>query len=356
VNQPPQSSLAGEPQRYSRDPVASNAVLDIRDLHTYFTTKEGTIKGVNGVSLTLQENSILGLVGESGSGKTVTALSILQLVPSPGKIVKGRIWYNGHDLLSLDSDEMRRIRGVEISLIFQDAAAALNPVLKVGGQLEEIMLEHTDMGLRQARSKSVELLTEMGIPDARRMLDRYPFQLSGGMAQRVMMAISVALKPRVLVADEPTSNLDVTLQAEMLDRLRQLRKENRTSIILITHDLGVIAQTADTVAVMYGGSIAETAETRALFKRPLHPYTWGLFQALPRLDTPSRMLRPIRGSAPTMLDPPDQCPYIHRCPKATNQCRTDPRPKLVEVEPGRKVACYNPMAPSEAGLARKTAG
>ncbi|MCH8207281.1 MAG: ABC transporter ATP-binding protein, partial [Chloroflexi bacterium] len=246
----------------------ARTLLEINDLHTHFPTKDGTVKAVNGVSLALKENSILGLVGESGSGKTVTALSILRLLPFPGETVRGHIWYQNRDLLRLGTEEMRQIRGSEIALIFQDAGSALNPVITVGRQVEEIMLEHTDMSKRQARQYALELLDQMGIADAKQMLDRYPFQLSGGMAQRVLMAIGIALKPRVLIADEPTSNLDVTLQAEILHRLRLLRQESGTSIMLITHDLGIIAQMADSVAVMYGGFIVEYAETKKLFKRP----------------------------------------------------------------------------------------
>ena len=320
------------------------ALLEVRDLHTQFPTREGLVKAVNGVSLTLWEDGILGVVGESGSGKTVTALSILNLVPFPGRVVRGNILYKGIDLLGLSDDQMRRIRGEEISMVFQDAAAALNPVLPIGRQVEEIFLEHTSMGERQARTLAVEVLDQMGIPDAKRMLGRYLFQLSGGMAQRVMMAIGVALKPKVLIADEPTSNVDVTLQAEILHYLRQLRRERHTAILLITHDFGIIAQMADAVAVMYGGTVVEYAETRALFARPLHPYTWGLFQALPRTDVSDQPLRAMRGSPPSMIDPPDQCPFLQRCPKATNQCRTGPMPPLVEAEPGHRIACYNPIS------------
>ena len=317
------------------------ALLEVKDLHTYFFTKEGTVKAVNGVSLTLDEDSVLGIVGESGSGKTVTALSVLQLVPFPGRIVEGSISYGGENLLDLPTERLRAIRGQEISLIFQDSGAALNPVIPIGQQVEEIMLEHTDMSKRQARNVAEDLLRQMGIPDARRMLGQYPFQLSGGMAQRVMMAIGVALNPRVLIADEPTSNLDVTLQAEMLQRLRRLRQENHSAIMLITHDLGVIAQMAEQVVVMYGGTVVEYASTRDLFKRPYHPYTWGLFQALPRLDDPRRSLTPMRGAPPQMMDPPDQCPFLHRCSKATAECRTSPRPALEEVATNHLVACYN---------------
>ncbi|MCH8826190.1 MAG: ABC transporter ATP-binding protein [Chloroflexi bacterium] len=320
-----------------------NLLLEIRDLHTYFKTKEGTVKAVNGVSLQMEENSILGLVGESGSGKTMTALSVLQLVPYPGKVVQGSIKYHGREMLTMSQEEMRHIRGMEISLIFQDASNALNPVIAIGKQVEEILREHTNVGRREARYQAIDLLQRMGIPDADDMLKRFPFQLSGGMAQRVMLAIGVALKPKLLLADEPTSSLDVTLQAEILQRLRELRRENGTSILLITHDLGVIAQMADAVAVMYGGMIVEYADTRSLFAKPLHPYTWGLFQALPRMDTDERVLKPIRGIPARMLDPVDQCPFLERCPKALNRCRTQGRPPLIEVEPGHKLACYNPM-------------
>ena len=318
-------------------------LLQIKDLHTYFRTKEGVNKAVNGVSLALEEDSILGVVGESGSGKTVTALSVLQLVPFPGEIVKGSVTYSGRELLTMNPEEIRHIRGKEISLVFQDAGAALNPVIPIGKQVEEIVLEHTDMSRRNARNLSIDLLGQMGIPDAKNMLSRYPFQLSGGMAQRVLMAIGVAMKPKVLIADEPTSNLDVTLQAEILHRLSQLREENGSAIMLITHDLGVVAQMTQTVAVMYGGSVVEYTDTKSLFAKPLHPYTWGLFQAIPRLDTGQQSLNPIRGAPPKMIDAPDRCPFLDRCSKATNQCRTMPVPPLVEVEPNHRLACYNPI-------------
>ena len=319
------------------------ALLQLEDLHTYFSTKEGVVKAVNGVSLSLDEGDVLGLVGESGSGKTVTALSIMRLVPFPGRIVQGDITFGGQSLVDIRDDRMRKIRGSEISLVFQDAGAALNPVITIGQQVGEIMTEHTDMSKRQVRNYALELLGQMGIADSEEVLDRYPFQLSGGMAQRVLMAIGVALKPRVLIADEPTSNLDVTLQAEILHRLRLLRQESGTSIMLITHDLGIIAQMADTVAVMYGGFIVEYAETKQLFRRPTHPYTWGLFQAIPRLDSSDQALQPLPGAPPRMIDPPDQCPFLHRCNKATTECRTSPRPPLVEIESGHKLACFNPV-------------
>ena len=270
---------------------APTPLLEIEDLHTHFDTKDGIVKAVNGVSLTVDRDSVLGIVGESGSGKTVTALSVLRLVPLPGEIVRGSIRFNGTDLLSLSRESMRRIRGKEISLIFQDAASSLNPVIPIGSQVAEIMLEHTDMG--KSEGATAERRSFWGRWASRtpgRPWTATPFQISGGMAQRVMMAIGVALEPQVLIADEPTSNLDVTLQAEILQLLRRMRERNRSSIVLITHDLGVVAQTAHSVAVMYGGTIVEHADTRALFKKPTHPFTWGLFQAIPRLNAGRRHL------------------------------------------------------------------
>ena len=317
----------------------AKAILEVSDLHTHFKTTDGTVKAVNGVSFSLEEHSILGIVGESGSGKTVTALSILQLVPFPGEIVKGSVRLDGTELVAMKPALLRQIRGKDVSLVFQNPGSALNPVIPIGRQVEEVLLEHTAVSKREARAAAADLLTKMGIADARRMLDAYPFQLSGGMAQRVMLSIAIALNPRVLIADEPTSNLDVTLQAELLYRLKQ-----GTAIVLITHDLGVIAQMADSVIVMYGGYVVEHTDTESLFKRPLHPYTWGLFQAMPRLDSDQHSLRPMPGTAPKMIDPPDECPFLERCPKATSECRTSPMPELMEVAPGHWVACYNRMS------------
>ena len=321
----------------------TSGVLEIEDLHTYFATVDGTVKAVNGVSLRVDEDSVLGIVGESGSGKTVTALSVLQLVPVPGDIVSGSIRYDGRELVGLDNRAMRAIRGNEVAMVFQDAVAALNPTINIGEQIVETVLEHTDMSNRAARERAIELLTQMGIGEAKGILGRYPFEISGGVAQRVMVAIAIALRPRLLIADEPTSNLDVTMQAQILHRLQLLRREQRSALVLITHDLGVLAQIAETVAVMYGGHVVETASTRDLFARPLHPYTWGLMQAVPRLDSEPPALTPIKGTLPKMLDPPDQCPYLARCPKAISACRTDPMPPMREVEGGHEVACYNPI-------------
>ncbi|MBI4233609.1 MAG: ABC transporter ATP-binding protein [Chloroflexi bacterium] len=316
-------------------------ILEVRDLHTHFFTREGVVKALNGVSFTLHQGQILGLVGESGAGKTVTALSILRLVPYPGRIVQGEVLFKGQNLLSMSNEEVRRIRGREIATVFQDAQAALNPTLTVGSQVEEVLLAHTQMSKKQARGVAAELFHHMGLPDPKHVLDQYPFQISGGMAQRVMLAMALALEPEILIADEPTSNLDVTLQADILLRLRALQRERSASILLITHDLGVIAQMAEDVAVMYAGSLVEYAETKALFRHPSHPYTWGLFQALPRVDNPTATLHPMRGSPPNLVDLPEQCPFLPRCPKATNICRLNPKPPLQEKEQGHQAACYN---------------
>ena len=316
-------------------------VLRVENLHVHFYSKEGVVKAVNGITLSLQENSTLAMVGESGSGKTVTALAILGLVPFPGRVVEGRVILNGENLLDSSPERLRAIRGQEIGTVFQDAQAALNPRLPIGLQVEEALLAHTSMSKREARSRAEELLTEMGIPDPHRILNQYPFQLSGGMCQRIMLSIALALRPKVLIADEPTSNLDMTLQAWILDHLKKLKKEFGTTILLITHDMGIVAQMANHVAVIYGGAVVEYAATITLFQRPAHPYTWGLFQALPRLDDAERSLLPMRGRAPDPTELKDECPFIPRCPKATNICRTSPRPALRLIEDKHYVACFN---------------
>ena len=326
----------------------ARSLLQVQDLHTHFFTREGVVKAVNGVSFSLYPGRVLGLVGESGCGKTVTALSILRLVPYPGRVVGGHIYYEGRDLLALSGEEMRRLRGKEISVVFQDAQASLNPILPAGLQVEEVLHAHTRMSKGAARERAADLLEEVGLPDPYQVMDRYPFQLSGGMAQRVMLAISLALGPRVLIADEPTTGLDVTLQADFLVRLKRLQQERGMAVLLITHDMGVIASTADEVAVIYAGRIVEFAEVRELFRRPLHPYTWGLFRALPRLDRPDAPLYPVRGTPPNLVDLPDQCPFLPRCPKATSTCRLNPMPPLEEAALGHRVACYNPIHEGEA--------
>jgi oligopeptide/dipeptide ABC transporter ATP-binding protein len=317
-------------------------ILEISDLRTYYHDRKTVLKAVDGVNLSLERGSVLGVVGESGCGKSTLALSILNLVPHPGYIDSGTVKFEGRNILEMSASDLRTIRGREISMIFQDPVAGLNPVLSVGQQIEEIITTHTAMSKGEARRMSLNLLASMGMADPGRIADRYPFQLSGGMAQRVMIAIATALKPKVLIADEPTSALDMTVQAQILEELRRLQNSG-VSIILITHDLGVIAQMADNVAVMYAGRIAEEGDVESIFRRPRHPYTWSLLGALPRLDERVGRLRSVRGRPPDMTKLPPQCAFVPRCPKVRNECRQLDSPPLEEIEPGHWVACYNPM-------------
>lgn len=322
-------------------------ILEVRDLQVEFPTREGVVNAVNGVDLSLNHGETMCIVGESGAGKTMTALAILKLLPYPGKLVRGDVIFEGQNLGTLSENDLRKIRGSQIALVSQDAKASLNPIISVGTQMEEMLLAHTDMSKLEARNYSIQLLNQMQIPDARRIVDYYPFQLSGGMAQRVMLAMALSLRPKLLIADEPTSGLDVTLQAEMLLRLRDLKEEIGASILLITHDFGVVAQMADQVKVMYAGSIVESGTVEEVFRGPKHPYTWGLFQALPRWDRETRFLNPIRGMPPDLMDLPDQCAFLDRCPKALSQCRVNARPKLEVVQQTQMVACYNPVVGAE---------
>lgn len=321
----------------------NGALLEVVDLHTHFFIKEGVVKAVNGVTFQLSPGKILGLVGESGCGKTVTALSLLRLVPYPGKVVAGQVNLRGRDLVEMEEAELRRIRGREVAMVFQDPMTSLNPMLTIGAQVQEVFTTHLSVSKEKARRQTEELLLGMGFPDPEKMVSRYPFQISGGMGQRVMMAMALALDPAVLIADEPTSNLDVTLQAEILDALKQRKETRGTAILLITHDWGVIAQMAQEVAVMYAGSIVEYSDVLNIFKHTRHPYTWSLLQTLTRLDDPRRPLHPIAGSPPSLLNLPDRCPFLRRCPKARLQCRQLPKPPLEALLPGHWVACYNPV-------------
>ena len=318
-------------------------ILRIEDLHTSFFTRDGEVKAVNGVNLSLKEDSILGVVGESGSGKSVTALSTLRLVPYPGKITQGAVYFEDQNLLEIGNENLRRIRGKDIAMIFQEPATALNQLITIQTHMEEVLQAHSSMSKTAARERAVELLTELELPSPSYIMKQYPFQLSGGQIQRVMIAMAIAWNPKILIADEITSNLDVTLQADVLDQLKRLQAERHSAIMLITHDMGVIAQVAAEVAVMYAGSVVEYTDTISLFQRPQHPYTWALLQSIPRLDEPMRALHPIQGSSPSMIDLPDQCPYLPRCPKASNECRLSPKPLLKEIEQGHFVACYNPI-------------
>tara|TARA_B100000315_G_scaffold187855_1_gene177521 strand:- start:1506 stop:2483 length:978 start_codon:yes stop_codon:yes gene_type:complete len=321
--------------------------LKVDSLYVRFGTKQGQVKALNGVSLVQEEGQVFCLVGESGSGKSTLALAIMGLLPSTATVAGGGIFFGGVDLLRARPEYVRRLRGKDISMVFQDAQAALNPVQLVGEQLEEVILEHSSVGTRAANKMAQEILREMGLPDPRRIMGQYPFSLSGGMCQRVMLAIGLVMEPRLLIADEPTSGLDVTLQAEILELLRRLSREQNASILLITHDMGVVATMANKVGVIYGGTMVEAADVIPMFRRPQHPYTWALLKALPRMDDPGRRLEPLPGTPPDMIALPEECPFLPRCHKALARCRAERRPPLKEVDPGHWVACYNPVLPTE---------
>ncbi len=328
----------------------AETILQIEDLRTQYHDRKLILKAVDGVSLSLERGSILGIVGESGCGKTTLGLSILNLIPHPGHIESGRILFHGRDILTMSNPELRELRGEKISMIFQDPIAGLNPILAVGEQVEEIITAHSAISKAEARGMVLSLLRNMGLPEPERLVRRFPFELSGGMAQRVMIAIAMALKPDILIADEPTSALDMTVQAQILEELRGLRDQG-VSIMLITHDLGVIAQMADKVAVMYAGRLAEQGAAETLFRRPRPPYPWALLNSLPRINEDVRRLRQVAGRSPDMTHLPDECAFLPRCPKARLECRTLHSPALSEIEPGHLVACYNPMYQAEAALA-----
>ena len=321
--------------------------LRIENLHVEFRTPAGTVKALNGVSLAQEEGEVYCLVGESGAGKSTLALAIMGLLPYNSSVLGGRIFFRGVDLMRAGPEYLRSLRGHEVSMVFQDAQAALNPVEPIGSQLEEVILQHSDLSLRNANRLAQDMLHEMGLPDPKRVMGQYPFALSGGMCQRVMMAIALVLRPRLLIADEPTSGLDVTLQAEILERLRMLVREQGSSVLLITHDMGVVASMANKVGVIYGGSMVEHADVIPLFRRAQHPYTWSLLQSLPRLDDAGRKIQPLPGNPPDLINMGDECPFLPRCFKATNECRNLPCPPLAEREPNHLVACYNPIEPPD---------
>ena len=320
-------------------------ILRVEDLHVHIDTNTGTVKALNGVNIVQQYEEVYCLVGESGAGKSTLALAIMGLLPDTATVPAGRVIFDGVDLLRAGDSHLRRIRGKELSLVFQDAQAALNPVQPVGQQLQEVILAHSNISGRAAASMSQEILKELGLPEPSHIMNQYPFALSGGMCQRVMLAIALVMRPKLLIADEATSGLDVTLQAEILVRLKDLCRDFGSAILLITHDMGVVAHMGNQVGVMYAGTVVESAEVLPLFKEPRHPYTWGLIQALPRLDDARKRLEPLRGVPPDMVNLPEQCPFLPRCPKAVNSCRLEHRPLMQELEPGHHVACYNPVIP-----------
>ena len=314
------------------------ALLEIRDLVIQYFTSEGVVEAVNGVSLRVEKGETLGLVGETGAGKTTTALGILGLVPDPpGRIVSGSIRFNGEELTEKTEREMHGIRGKQVSMIFQDPMTALNPVIRVEEQIEEVILQHDRISKVEAKRRALEMLEMVGIPAERGA--EYPHQFSGGMKQRVDIAIALACSPALLLADEPTTALDVTIQDQIMKLLNQLKQELGMSIILVTHDLGVIAQMCDRVAVMYAGQIVEMTDTVTLFSRPRHPYTYGLMGSLPNEETAGTTLEAIKGSPPNLAHLPEGCPFSPRCKYACDLCRRE-RPALTEVEPGHLARCH----------------
>lgn len=315
-------------------------LLSVRNLRTYFYTEDGIVKAVDGVDFDVYEGETLGIVGESGSGKSVTSLSIMRLLDPKGKIEEGsEIIFNGKNLLSLSEDEMRKIRGNEIAMIFQEPMVALNPVFTIGEQIMEAILLHQDVDRKTARHMAIEMLKKVGIPEPEKRVDEYPHELSGGMRQRAMIAMALSCRPKLLIADEPTTALDVTIQAQILELMKELQKEYGMAIILITHDVGVIAENADRVVVMYGGKVMESADVYTVFKKPKHPYTWGLLNAIPRLDIEQERLYSIPGMVPDPLHFPPGCRFSNRCEFKENRCEIE-MPDLVQVEPGHMVRCF----------------
>ncbi|MBN1486015.1 MAG: ABC transporter ATP-binding protein [Anaerolineae bacterium] len=333
-------------------------LLEVQNLRTHFFTEDGVVKAVDGVDFHVNYGEVLGLVGESGCGKSVTSLSIMRLVDAPGKIVSGNISFEGIDLLNLTKAELVQLRGNRISMIFQQPQTSLNPVFTVGSQIVEVFRIHENLGKAEAWEKAVELLRVVGIPDPERKAYAYPHEMSGGQAQRVMIAMALALKPKLLIADEPTTALDVTIQAQILTLLQDLRNRVDGSVILITHDLGVIAEMADRVAVMYAGRIVEKADVLTLFANPLHPYTQGLIASVPVLGRVKEELATIPGNVPNLIDLPPGCRFASRCQareKYGLQLCTEIEPELVTVQDGQEVRCwlYQDYEGQRAPLARR---
>ena len=326
-------------------------LLSVRDLEVKFNTRKATIHAVNRIYFDLEPGQTLGIVGESGSGKSVSSLAMLGILPRQGRVTNGTVEFEGRDLLSLPDQEMRRIRGRDIAMVFQDPMTSLNPVLRVGRQITESLRKHLGMDRAEATEEARSLLHRVGIPDAQRRLRDFPHQFSGGMRQRVMIAMAIACRPKILIADEPTTALDVTIQAQILELLRGLVEEQGMGLILITHDLGVVAGICQRTHVMYAGAFVEAAATAELFARPRHPYTVGLLQSVPRLDAEGRRrLQPVEGAPRNMNTLPTGCAFAPRCRYATDESRNNV-PELREIGPDHRVACWNPVADSTLAVA-----
>jgi oligopeptide transport system ATP-binding protein len=326
---------------------ARRPLLSVEDLEVRFWTGRGIIHAVNGISFDIAPGETLGIVGESGCGKSVTSLALLGILPRAGRATAGTAMFEGQDLLQLSDDDLQAIRGKEIAMIFQDPMTSLNPVLTIGSQIREPLETHFGMDRKEADKRAAELVDRVGIPGAKTRLKDYPHQFSGGMRQRAMIAMALACEPKLLIADEPTTALDVTIQAQILDLLRELVAERNTALVLITHDLGVVAGMCQRVNVMYGGMFMETGSAQQVFARPRHPYTLGLLQSVPRLDAARKSaLRPIEGNPRDMLQPPQACPFQPRCRYDVEESSKSV-PPLVDLEPGHKVACFNPVPVDE---------
>ena len=320
-----------------------NALLSVEDLRVEFTTRRGTVYAVNGITFDIARGETLGIVGESGCGKSVTSLAVLGLLARNGRVRSGRAMFAGLDLIQQSDRALRRIRGREIAMIFQDPMTSLNPVLTIGRQIREPLETHFGMDRKEADARAAELIDRVGIPSAKARLRDYPHQFSGGMRQRAMIAIALACRPKLLIADEPTTALDVTVQAQVLELIQALRDDFGTAVVLITHDLGVVAQMCDDVAVMYAGRVLEQAPRETLFDEPEHPYTWGLLQSIPRLDAPrTDRLSPIAGSPPSLINVPRGCTFHPRCPY-TPPPALETEPELAPSEPGHLVRCHLPV-------------
>lgn len=318
----------------------NNNILEIKNLHTYFYTDSGVIKSVDGVDIELREGTTLGIVGESGSGKSVTALSVMGLLMgTTGKVAEGEILFEGRDLTKLDDEERRKMRGERISMIFQEPMTSLNPVMKIGDQITECILMHNNISKQEAWDKAVEMLKLTGVPRVERMMKEYPFQLSGGQRQRVMIAMALVCKPKILIADEPTTALDVTIQAQILDLMENLKQKTGTSILFITHDLGVVAEVCDDVVVMYSGRVVEKGDVRSIFASPSHPYTKGLLASIPKLGECAEELESIPGNVPNPKYMPQGCKFAPRCSCAFDKCREE-EPGFYDVGEGHMSRCW----------------